>query len=197
MFGAVHNPQHAAKEDRVNALVDTFIVKATAAGAEVHRCASPQQALAFLQQMLQKESAGGAALWASGPLRNRLDRPSLAESWPGLDFEITQERAAAAKVGISEVDWGIADTGTLVQNAGTAEQRLVSSLPPMHIALLASAKILPDLATALLQVESLRRGCAVLITGPSRTADIERVLTIGVHGPGRLIVILFDETEAA
>jgi len=75
--------------------------------------------------------------------------------------------------------------------------RTVSLLPALHVAVVPSARIVPDLATAL-----RTRGptgapdtCLTLITGPSRTADIEQKLVLGVHGPCALHVILLDDAE--
>ncbi len=101
-------------------------------------------------------------------------------------FEVTREGCAEAKIGISQMDWGKADTGTLVQDATAVEKRLVSTLPLIHIALIATGKILPDLPSLLGAIDPRQAGYIAFITGPSRTADIERVLTIGVHGPERL-----------
>ena len=108
-------------------------------------------------------------------------------------FEITREACAEAKIGISQMDWGKADTGTLVQDATEVEKRLVSTLPLIHIALVATGKILPDLPALLTVIDPRKMGYIAFITGPSRTADIERVLTIGVHGPQRLIIVAVDE----
>jgi L-lactate dehydrogenase complex protein LldG len=95
------------------------------------------------------------------------------------------------------VDWALANTGTLVQSADEVDKRLVSTLPPVHIAFVSTAALLPDLPAVFQQVDPRRSAYISLITGPSRTADIERVLTIGVHGPERLIIILVDELEVA
>jgi L-lactate dehydrogenase complex protein LldG len=63
-------------------------------------------------------------------------------------------------------------------------------LPPLHIAFLDARNILPGLEEAIDLISGVfNRGYLSLITGPSRTADIERVLTIGVHGPGRFVLI--------
>ncbi len=79
------------------------------------------------------------------------------------------------------------------QDATAIDKRLVSTLPFIHIALVATASLTPDMPTWLTQVQPMDSGYLSLITGPSRTADIERVLTIGVHGPERLIIIFIDE----
>ena len=95
------------------------------------------------------------------------------------------------------MDWALANTGTLVQSADEVDKRLVSTLPLLHIALVSTAALLPDLAAVLARVDPRKSAYLSFITGPSRTADIERVLTIGVHGPERLIVVLVDDLEVA
>ncbi len=163
-----------------------FRERAGAVSAEVHAFGRAQEALAFLGDFLPRE--GGTSLWAPGPFLQAAGRPRI----PGLAFDVTREAAAAAQVGISQMDWAIAATGTLVQDATTVEQRLVSTLPRTHVAILGTGRILPDLASLLSIVHPDRAACLSMITGPSRTADIERVLTIGVHGPARLVVLLVE-----
>ncbi|MDD4870885.1 MAG: lactate utilization protein, partial [Kiritimatiellae bacterium] len=154
------------------------------------------EALSFILDFLKKEDIskpnGSTAVWADCPFLKKIQ---LSEKIPGLRFDVTRETASAAKIGISQMEWAIADTGTLVQDATAFEQRLVSSLPEIHIALIASNKIVPDLATALSRISPGNAGYLTFITGPSRTADIERVLTIGVHGPERLIIVFVDQLE--
>ncbi len=169
-------------------LYEQFKTRAEAVSAEVLRFPTRAEALVFLLGFLPEQ---GAALWAQGSLR------PPAAGLPGLSFDVTRESAAAANVGISQMDWGIAATGTLVQDATAVEQRLVSTLPPIHIALLETGCIVPDLPALFEKTGPARSGYLSLITGPSRTADIERVLTIGVHGPERLIILCVDEGIAA
>ena len=69
------------------------------------------------------------------PFLDGVDRQQLEEV-AGLRFEVTRELAAGARFGISQMDWALADTGTLVQDATAIDKRLVSSLPTIHIALL-------------------------------------------------------------
>jgi L-lactate dehydrogenase complex protein LldG len=137
------------------------------------------------------------AVWAESPMIGSAATQQLQSSVPGLTFEVTRERAADAKVGISQMDWALANTGTLVQLADAVDNRLVSTLPPLHIAIVSSAALVADLGELLNRVDPRKSAYLSFITGPSRTADIERVLTIGVHGPERLIIVLVDDLEIA
>jgi len=93
------------------------------------------------------------------------------------------------------MEWALANTGTLVQSADEVDKRLVSTLPLLHIAVVSTAGLLPDLPAVLSRVDPRKSSYIAFITGPSRTADIERVLTIGVHGPERLIIVMVDDLE--
>jgi L-lactate dehydrogenase complex protein LldG len=177
----------------VNVLYPRFKLRAEAVSAEVQRFATRAEACAFLAAFLREQGIGEPpqpyALWAAQT------PPALAEPIPGLRFDVTRESAAAAGIGISEMDWGVAETGTLAQDATAVEQRLVSTLPPVHVAFLPTGSIVADLPALFEKAGPGRCGYLALITGPSRTADIERVLTIGVHGPERLIILCVDEAE--
>ena len=94
------------------------------------------------------------------------------------------------RAGVTGVLIGIADTGSLVLAGGEGRPLTASLLPEIHIAILREAQIVPTLAEALAKPELHSAPAAVIITGPSRTADIEMTLTIGVHGPKELYVFL-------
>lgn len=95
-----------------------------------------------------------------------------------------------ATVGVTWAEVAIAETGSLVVCAGPNRSRLASLTPPVHIALIKNDAIVPHLEDAMVTFAQDRT--AVIITGPSRTADIEGVLVRGVHGPGELIVVRVD-----
>ena len=107
-------------------------------------------------------------------------------------------RLAACGAGITAVDYAIAETGTLVLSSDEANALLVSLLPPIHIALLRSRQISATLGEVIGELNIARIDCgnpyrsATLITGPSRTSDVELTLSIGVHGPKELHVIILD-----
>jgi len=118
-------------------------------------------------------------------------------SLPGVRCGITYRdelRAicAAVDAGITSADYALADTGTLVMLASPQEARLISLLPPSHIAVVPRERILTGLDElfTVLPDPATQTSSMVLITGPSRTADIEQILVRGVHGPGRITVVV-------
>jgi len=126
---------------------------------------------------------------------------------PELDELLTQRcyvEAAAAKVlgisavedelwdveiGVTLADLAIAETGTLVVSAGEGKRRMSSLAPPKNIEIIQRSAIVGTLAEAMAKVP---KQTSVFITGPSRTADIEGILVRGVHGPGELLVYVYD-----
>jgi L-lactate dehydrogenase complex protein LldG len=177
-------------------MYEQFKARAEGVSAEVYRFETKTLALDFIAGFLQREGIADEpqahALWAESPFLNGIDRQPLREI-AGLKFEVTRDLAADARFGISQMQWAMADTGTLVQDSTAIEQRLVSSLPTIHIAIAPTSGLLPDMPTLLTRLKPDKSAYIAMITGPSRTADIERVLTIGVHGPKRLIIIFCDE----
>jgi len=104
---------------------------------------------------------------------------------------------AAAEFGITGADYALAETGTLALFSSREEARLISLLPPVHVALLPASRLLTGLDELLGLVPDPAgvSSALVLITGPSRTADIEQILVRGVHGPGEIHVIVVNERE--
>ena len=96
------------------------------------------------------------------------------------------------EIGITLAQAGIAETGTLVLDSQVERNRLVSLVPPVHIAVLDAARIYRTLGETLrvLQSGAELSPAVTFITGPSRTGDIELTLTVGVHGPRELHVII-------
>ena len=109
-----------------------------------------------------------------------------------VDREELRTVCANVDVGITSADYALADTGTLVMLASPQEARLISLLPPAHIAVVPRDRILTgldELFTTLPEPAGASSSM-VLITGPSRTADIEQILVRGVHGPGQITVVI-------
>lgn len=99
-------------------------------------------------------------------------------------------------VGITTAQAAIAETGTLVLDSIHERHRLVSLVPPVHIALVNASTICETLGEALTLIRKEKEisPAVTFITGPSRTADIELTLTVGVHGPQALYVIINGST---
>jgi len=98
-------------------------------------------------------------------------------------------------VGITRAQAGIAETGTLVLDSAVEHNRLISLVPPVHIAIIDASRIYATLGEtlAMLQNDNEPSPAITFITGPSRTADIELTLTVGVHGPQELHVIIIEK----
>jgi L-lactate dehydrogenase complex protein LldG len=191
-----------SRSSDLDSLFEQFRARASAVSAEVHRVATPAACLSLVMDTLRQEGVaeapGAYAVWAECPLLHRIDgidRSALAAQLPGLHFDVTRDSAAAARVGITQADYAVAETGTLLQDSTQPQQRLASSLPAIHIALTHTSNLRATLADGLQAFDPRRARYLAAITGPSRTADIERVLTIGVHGPVRLIIVFIDNPQ--
>ena len=112
----------------------------------------------------------------------------------GFSTSLSRESCATAAVGITSADFALADTGSLVFLSESRESRLISLLPPCHIAVIERDKILGSLEELFARVPypAAQSSSMVIVTGPSRTADIEMRLVRGVHGPGELNVVIVN-----
>jgi L-lactate dehydrogenase complex protein LldG len=99
---------------------------------------------------------------------------------------------AAAEVGLTGVHAAVAETGTLAVLSGEGTPRAASLLPPTHVAVVRRADLHPSMGAFFASCADAIAGaaCCTFITGPSRTADIELTLTLGVHGPGVVFVVV-------
>lgn len=111
-----------------------------------------------------------------------------------------RDRLFEVQLGMAAPDWAIAETGTLVYAASREQTRSATLLPPIHVAIVDAACVLRDLLDLpnrlqqLPGTDVLSRNVA-LVTGPSKTGDIELKLTTGVHGPGEVHVIIWNATQ--
>ncbi|HJP90356.1 MAG TPA: lactate utilization protein C [Pyrinomonadaceae bacterium] len=127
------------------------------------------------------------------------DSPEVERLLQATDLEIEELGIAPDThdifrfdVGISTAQAAIAETGTLILDSAHERHRLVSLVPPVHIAIIDASRIVETLSEALtlLRKDKEISPAVTFITGPSRTADIELTLAIGVHGPQELYVII-------
>ncbi len=109
----------------------------------------------------------------------------------GRGIQVTHTPDPQVRLGLTGAWAGIAESGTLLLPSGQGRPQSASLLPEIHLAVLETGKLVANLAE--LDIRKLGEVSSLsLVSGPSRTADIEMTLTIGVHGPGRLVVFLID-----
>ena len=99
--------------------------------------------------------------------------------------------------GVSRAAWALADTGSVVLAASPDEPRAASLLPDVHVTLVSEDVILAGLDELFAAVGDDLPSSLAIVTGPSRSADIEQLLTVGVHGPGEVHVVLERSSHAA
>ncbi len=176
-------------------LFPEFEKRAKAVSAEIFRVKTPSEASEVVCNLARFTNA-----------KKVVSVPSPLQKAAGIDaalraagIEVFNDpvdiaaHADTADIGLSGVEFGIAETGSVCQDGYAIESRLVSTLPPLHVAFLDSNLIVPGIIEAFETISRVfDRGYISFITGPSRTADIERVLTIGVHGPSRFVIVAVD-----
>ena len=183
------SPPAPTGESRIQRFVDVL----AGLGTAVRRVPDEAAAAAAVQEVLSEAAVTRLALSDSALVQRLASTLSVPER---IEATAPREQLLSAEAGLSCAQWGIAETGTLILESERERHRLVSLLPPLHIAILETRSLLDTLGEGLSavhrdRVDQLDRAIT-FITGPSRTADIELTLVIGVHGPKRLHVILLD-----
>ena len=164
---------------------DRFIAELIALGVECHVEPSADAVRARVRELV----AGRTVLaWDAARLPYGVGG-LLSDAVRGSS---ARELQAAAEVGVTGCDAAIAETGSLVLLSDEGKPRTASLLPPVHLAVVRRADICPGMGDFLREraADVAAAACCTFVTGPSRTADIELTLTLGVHGPGRVIVVL-------
>ena len=177
-------------------LVDRFITEAEYSGASVAHAAGRSRVPTEIAAYLSRAGLGSNIVIAPHPLFE--DMPWRAA--PGL--ALRRGRAAASDtVGVTPAVAGIAETGTLLVHSGAMLPNTLYFLPETHIAVLREVDIVGayehawDRMRHAVPAAEWPPRTATLITGPSRTSDIEKTLQIGVHGPRRLHIVVIDGEE--
>jgi L-lactate dehydrogenase complex protein LldG len=164
----------------------------------VHPAGSEADALRILRELLAAKQVKRATMWD----QEHIDLPGIEPALSEMNItriQSSNEDVATADAGITGCDWAIAATGTLVLSSGGGKPRMASLLPPVHIAIVPTRKLVPRLEDYIAAQRAgrlgvFRRSSAItLITGCSRTSDIEMHPVFGVHGPLELHVILIDD----
>jgi L-lactate dehydrogenase complex protein LldG len=165
----------------------------TAVHGELIRADSLETAVSALAELMTELGVQTAVANNEAPLAFL----NLPQTFPDVTWHIVghsesdlRQFCASADVGLSSGDAGLAETGTIIISSGPGKSRLATLLPPVHIVLLPTSKLTSDLFTWTAVRHAPPPSNLTLISGPSKTADIEQTLAIGVHGPKRFIVIL-------
>ena len=173
----------------VEARIARFFQEIHKLAGRASRAGSPAEAAAQVEALI----AGRPAVASNAAFLRECGITSLPSVRTGFnDAGELRAACASAEFGITSADYALADTGTLVMLSSRQEARLISLLPPVHLAIVPQGKILTGLDELLagLPQPAGHSSSMVLITGPSRTADIEQILVRGVHGPGEIHVIV-------
>jgi L-lactate dehydrogenase complex protein LldG len=183
-------------------LVKRFTQELQTLSGHVHPLADIEQVIPVILEILQRHQARQIIAWDDHALGLPWLCQGLVEAGITIaESELSAEDAARKArlgeidpviVGVTGAQGGLADTGSIALISGPGRGRLASLLPPIHIALLPQSKLYPSLPAFLAaQPTATEIGSnLVFITGPSRTGDIEMTLSMGVHGPGEVHVIL-------
>ncbi len=186
------------------AMVESFTRELKAVRGRVHGPQTAGQAIETVIKLLHEAGGDKILAWADEALPIAgLGEVIRRAGFKTLDAAVSaaaradgrrekQTQLSCASTGVTGAFAGLADTGSIVVTSSPKCPRLASLLPPTHIALLPVDRLYPDLPTFLARHPDLtQRGSnAVIITGPSRTADIELTPVFGVHGPKTLHVVL-------
>ena len=168
--------------------------KAEAVQAVVGETTSLKNTFSYAIELTQRQ--GGSNLAAVGFVSEQ--KEMLDAMCRDADLTLLKpplrDHGDAIDTAVTPVSWGLAETGTLVLQSADEDVRLATMLADTHVAYLRASQIKPDTESIQAELDQILKTEAAtyvaFITGPSRTADIERVLAIGVHGPQELHILI-------
>ncbi len=181
-------------------LINQFVDEVTKVSGNAKIVESEDAVKDFIMSFVEERGISSFAIWESDFIQRLQIGDGFQSKGLRLAHTDKKEEMADAGIGITEADFAIADTGTIVLIANEKQPRTVSLVPPVHLAIVKSSLILRNindlfsmLANSISEKTSTEEitSCMTFITGPSRTADIELNLTLGVHGPRELFVLIY------
>jgi L-lactate dehydrogenase complex protein LldG len=188
-----HLPMVPLADTSPKGLLARYVEQATKLSCTMHRAASDKDAVRAILEILGDDQS--VLCW---PFEH-IPLSGLAEALKKKHIDIAESpRDASVRVGITGVDAALAATGSLVLIAGPGKHRVTSLLPPVHIAVVRASQIVAGLEAWVASqraagIDAFRaKSSAIVISGPSRTADIAMQLILGMHGPGELHVVLLE-----
>ncbi|MCB9503906.1 MAG: lactate utilization protein [Deferribacteres bacterium] len=177
-------------------LIEAFRAHFLALNGEFFHVRSKEEAAERVAELLHSVE-GNRYLVDSNPLCRDIfsSVPELEKQFDDITkTSLEAMEFAEYSIGLTSADFLVARTGSIVLRSSIAAGRRLSVLPPLHIVVATVEQIVPSLDAAL-QNSEFRNGewsYGTIITGPSRTSDIEKILVLGAHGPKRLALILLD-----
>jgi len=193
-------------EDRLPTLLDKLAQMAALGGWKVHRASGAEDAIDYIQSVARESGTTSIArstqdVFEQVPVDAALSNLGIKVTtilWDeDMPRETLREEIRQSGIGITGADYALAETGSLVVLPRRGLARLISVVPPVHIALVRAEDLLETLDDLFLlrRLEYHQQGGEMgsylnLITGPSRTADIEMTIVEGVHGPKEVHMII-------
>jgi len=184
--------------------VESLLTEWRAVGGQGDRVQGRDAARGYLADFIRRHAVQSVLRWKH-PLLERLaideilaETGATVTGWEQLEAEAAEvrwPRAFSPQLGITSVDWAIAETGSLALCSRPGQGRVVSLLPPRYLAIVEPVQIVPDLFDLFERLEIEKESLpsnVVLVTGPSKTGDIELKLTTGVHGPGEVHLLVVE-----
>ncbi len=171
-------------------LFNCFVEQAESLDSVVYLPTSEDEAVQVILELIGEDRR--ILSWAF----EHIPLPGFANALAKQGVQVAAGRDASVRVGITGADAALAATGSLVLLSGAGKPRLASLLPPVYVAVLHQDQILADLETWVTQlrqggIDSFREiASAMIISGPSRTADIAMQLILGMHGPGEMHIVI-------
>lgn len=172
--------------DAGDELIERFGTEARAVGCEVRDCRGTD-AWAAIAEILGQCQPGEVLVDPALPDARR----QLAAAGIQTTDTWDDDRLFASAAAVTAVHGAIAESGSLIWMSGAGRARALTLVPPVHVAVVRVDQIVPDLCDFFTTLRDPPANVN-LITGPSKTADIEGTLVTGIHGPGRVSIIIVD-----
>jgi L-lactate dehydrogenase complex protein LldG len=182
--------------------LERFLARAEKLGVKVHRCRPGQDevAAAVVEALRAEEVKSAMVADDLGAEREAIVGAAERAGVQVVAGE-TPEAAEPVDAGVARAAFAVAETGSIGVVGNDLQPRVATMLPPIHVALVDRATLYPSLDEAGAHLERVMRASeggmryASLVTGPSRTADVEKTLAVGVHGPRVVHLVLIDRAE--
>jgi L-lactate dehydrogenase complex protein LldG len=196
------------KAEIVSAIVSEVDSMAQAIAYTVDLCAQKEACQLLMSGCEESLSDKGKDLcelkeWGkiiAAPGLNEADMAELVKQASSRQISVIRDglrgHLAGIDIGFTVADYGIAETGTLVFDSSSEESRIATMISEVHVAVIPKSRIRAtgeDLYAELRAYMGLKPNYLAFVTGASRTADIERVLALGVHGPLELHILILED----